>query len=132
MSTARPRQRLQFGLRSLLVLITLLALGSWLADEASIVHRRKEMRESLAADFGAVKSATKLRANNGEIFGPLAPGPPEPVVWRRWLGDEAVLDVLLSYGTPKSRLDYVQALFPEARVHARLHPVDPKIGGNMF
>jgi hypothetical protein len=117
-----PRRRLQFGLRSLLALITLAALGLWLAGEFNVVERRTQMRQFLAASAGAVESATKLRAANGEIYGPLGPGPPEPVFWRRWMGDEAVFDVMLPYGTSQSKLEQVKRVFPEARVHVCLYP----------
>ncbi|HWC90110.1 MAG TPA: hypothetical protein VG433_10655 [Pirellulales bacterium] len=128
-----PRRRLQFGLRSLLAVITLAALGSWLAGEFNVVQRRTKMRQFLAANAGAVESATKLRAANGELYGPLGPGPPEPVFWRRWMGDEAVSDVLRPYGTSQSQLDRVRAVFPEAHVHACPYPFGYKMRGtNMF
>jgi hypothetical protein len=117
-----PRRRLQFGQRSLLALITLAALGSWFFGEFNIVRRRTEMRQFIAANNGDVESATKLRAANGEIFGPSAPGPSDPMFWRRWMGDEAVFDVMLPYGTSQSKLEQVKRVFPEARVHVCLYP----------
>lgn len=128
-----PRRRLPFGLRALLALVTLAAilamLGSWFAGEWNIVRRRTEMRAFLAANDGNVESATKLRAANGEIYGPDAPGPREPVFWRRWMGDEAAIEVLLPYGTSQGELHRVRKLFPEAHVHARSYHREHKMPG---
>lgn len=125
-----PCRRAQFRLRALLIVITLAAVGSWLAEELHTVRQRTELREVLATNSAVVESATKLRASNGEIFGPLAPGPPDPVFWRRWLGDEALVDVTLPYGATASEQEEVRSVFPEARVHARRYP--EYHGGNLF
>lgn len=91
-----PRRRVQFTLQTLLLAILLAPLTVWIGSEALVARKRVGQRERLLHDVGAVVvSATRVRATNGTIDGPLAPGPPEPSRLRRWLGDQSLVQIVL-------------------------------------
>ena len=103
----KPRRRLQFSLRTLLIVVAMLgvlfAVGRYVADQAKIVAERKAWIE--AHGRGWVTGTVDF-----------AQGDPEkrPSIIRRWLGDVAA-DNIEVHGS-NTDLKVAAALFPEANI----------------
>jgi hypothetical protein len=104
-----PRRRFQFRLRTLMIVVTLLALpGAYVATQAKFVRAR---------------SAWKTRYEHCHFpcisWGGTYDGPDLPPV-RRWLGDQPVSFVLFEYGVAQDDVDEAKTLFPEAEININL------------
>ena len=123
---AQPRRRwFRFSLRTLLVLITLIAC--WLGWESHVVRSRKQLRQDMELRPGVrFLTADLYRFYNG-------PGaPPQPAVrvsqLRQWLGDQAIQEIEYQRGYHNLSPQEVATLsrtFPEAKVHETDPPMIP-------
>ncbi len=109
----RKRRWFQFSLRSLIIVVTLLAVAcGYVAWQAKIVRERKAMRERWS---GKVWFRTP-DMGSGSIPPPPTQ-PPAKVTWlRELLGDEAMEGIWLPNDTPQSEVDQIKALFSESKV----------------
>jgi hypothetical protein len=112
------RRRFQFRMRTLMIVVTLLAVAcAYLAHEAKIVRERKAFLQSPGE---RVIQSPSYR--NGQPV-----DPDMKVSWiRRMLGDGPVSMIALPMGTEKTECDRITALFPETKIMAyypRLHPM---------
>jgi hypothetical protein len=95
-----PRRRFQFRLRTLLIVVTLLAVVcGYVAHEAKIVRERDAMRLEL-------KNLGWINASDHTSL---------PFI-RRWLGDEQYSMILVPRGTSNDYIARVKAVFPESNV----------------
>jgi hypothetical protein len=103
------KRRLQFSLRSLLIVVTVAAVAcAWLAHEAHAVQQRKSLRQWIEEGGGTCIA-------NG--LGPhIPPGSriEEPSLVRRWLGDQTVGTVFLPRKTSNKDLQRIKTCFPGA------------------
>ncbi|HEY4311724.1 MAG TPA: hypothetical protein VGN12_19920 [Pirellulales bacterium] len=102
------RRWFQFSLRTMFALMTLVAL--WLASELATIRERRQMRERIHADFGTVINVSEAR----ELGLSLEKQSVSVPFWRRWLGDEAVAEVDLAFGSLDEKVTAAQKMFPEA------------------
>ncbi|HEY4311956.1 MAG TPA: hypothetical protein VGN12_21085 [Pirellulales bacterium] len=109
-----PRRRwFQFGLRSLLVVVTLLAF--WLAWELHFIRERQRLIRDYSSPpkswlFGVL--TPEKRQQDPSFRWPTIP------FWRKWLGDEPVATVCINpftYSDAKD-IESMAASFPEADV----------------
>ena len=123
-----PRRWFQFRLGALFLLTTLVAL--WLAWELSYIRERKSLRAALEES-----GATVISANEGERIllvlqqaQQAGAGAPQPVpsvnvgrlpYWREWLGDEAIVEILLPEESSPAHLAHAERIFSEADVKIR-------------
>lgn len=117
-----PRRRWSFGLKVLLIAVTLLAvcLGCW---ESSIVRRRARFMAWLQTHGGSVQiyeppqSRKPFRSALSLVFG-TGTEVEEPHIpeWRKRLGDVPVCTIGLPAGSSESECKQAEALFPEAQV----------------
>jgi hypothetical protein len=141
----RPREaqsgksRFQFRLRTLMIVVTLLAADcGYLAWQAKIVRERKATLAEIEASGGAFVSYTPvslfsqsrfdIEREVGRIphFDPRRYLPHFDRVQsaiRRWLGDEIVFDIWLPDTVPLSEINRIERCFPEAAVQ-RGEPAD--------
>src|SRR4051812_5709320 len=94
------RRRFQFSLRTLLIGVTLLAVGCWYAAQAKIVRDRETWKNR------SIQSSSWLRPRH------VVKGNPDegPSLIRRWLGDYSRTSVLVLY--PEDQAE-ARRLFPE-------------------
>ena len=104
-----PRwRRPQFGLRSLLIGVTLLGLGvASFAWQVNAVKSRRELADEITARGGSVYSASELQTPQD--------GDPIPS-FRRWLGDGAVGTIYLPSPNFSERDFRDPRSFPEAHI----------------
>ena len=96
------RRRFQFRLRTVFVVVTLLAV--WMGWQAHIVRHRKEMLDWMIARQWAVVE--------------LGPDQSPSLPWhRRLMGDRELSIVIPDHGTHENQQE-VQAAFPKARILA--------------
>jgi hypothetical protein len=101
--SAPPRRRFQFRLRTLLIVVTLLAVAcGYVAHEARIVQdRRDEWKRSV--------TYRHVMFRNEDEFGILN--------WtRRALGDKVVYIIALPEETDPAELARLHSIFPEGRI----------------
>ncbi len=116
-----PRPRFQFRLRTLFVVVTLLAAAcGYVAHEYRIVQRRNEKRENLW-----LVDVQWMTAESYEKHRSLPLGrPPPKISWiRQQLGDVPVYFLSLPETTSDEYAKEIQAIFPEAIVQKREHRV---------
>jgi hypothetical protein len=101
------RRRFQFGLGTMLALMTLLAL--WLGWEK---HYIQERRDFLELNKAAIAAGPKRYVMSRRV----PPKPAEIPFWRRWLGDEPVDVISMPFAAGKEAHAKAMALFPEARL----------------
>jgi hypothetical protein len=106
--TATIRRRFRFGLRTLFVMVTLLAC--WLGWELKFVQERRAMLGSLLASGNGYTTCSQLVASSDEHG--FAYNPATIPFWRRWLGDEAVESIIVP--DAQEPLSKALTLFPEA------------------
>jgi hypothetical protein len=111
-----PKRRLrwfQFRLRTVFAVTTLVALAAgWVGWQAKIVQERKWLREHSRANFLPLKDYNPISPN--ETW---AKGAPSISWFREWLGDEAILRILVDRLSPAYReLNQLEAVFPEADI----------------
>jgi hypothetical protein len=102
----RKRRWFQFRLRTLMIVVTLLAtVCAYVSWQMRIVRERQ---------------AEVNREVEGRIIGTDDVEKDNPVPWiRRLLGDQCVLLIWMPLGTDPAELDRLRALFPEALVETR-------------
>jgi hypothetical protein len=97
------RVRFQFRLRTLMIAVTVLALGcGYFAHEARVVHERTPMLEAIRSKGGY--TTTYRHASK----------PPSPTWLRRILGDETVEVLTLPASTDNVTIAEIRRLFPDA------------------
>jgi hypothetical protein len=105
----RRRRWFQFSLRSLLVVVTVAAVGcAWVAREGRIVQERKAVRQWIEEGGGACVN------NDLAARIPSASGSDEPSIVRRWLGDRTVRTVFLPRKTSDRDMQRIKTCFPGA------------------
>jgi hypothetical protein len=122
----KPKRRwFQFSLRTLLIVVALLAVPlGYVGWQAKIVRERKAMVREVAKMGGQVVFSsyeTKLGPDSHFRFGETTMKPPYPTVstLRAWLGDDFALGIALPAATPTDTLKRVEQIFPEAKVAKR-------------
>jgi len=130
MLPAPKRRWLRFSLRSMFVLVTLVAI--WLGWNVHVVRQRNDMTTWLSASgrgraivvseekFVRMRSSSEalsrmratLLSNDGSDVFEADPGK-LPSRLRRWLGDKLYISIVIY---DKDDLDQVRRTFPEARV----------------
>lgn len=88
--------------------VVVTAFAVWLGRQVNVVRERKAMRDWLndGNSYYVGISGDRLVA----VFNNPATIP----IWRRWLGDEPVEFIGIFKEMPKTKVDDVQSLFPEA------------------
>ena len=123
MSQAPPTRRrwFQFGLGTMLLLVTVFAV--WLGWELSYIRERRAYAQGCADRGRPCVFVSEASAQGLDKLGVALPTIP---IWRRWLGDEAVVLVGLPTtdfskpidpATQQQFMDDCERLFPE---HVRL------------
>jgi hypothetical protein len=132
---------LQFWLRALLALVSLLAVG--LGWQYYSVYQRRAARDWVERNGGTVDvyapspPSERVEISPGvdlvitfgsgqRIHGPK--DAPEIPQWKRWLGDEAYNQILLPEGSSPADVVRMRELFPEATVEVN----QPPAGGSGF
>ena len=111
MSQAPPtrRRRFQFGIGTMLLIVTVFA---WLSWELKFVWDRHDAK---------AKAIYAMPADGYEHVRekvlPEVTEQPRIPIWRRWLGDEPFLLLILHPEAPDEDLHRMRRLFPEATVH---------------
>ncbi len=102
-----------FSLRTMFVFVTLFAV--WLGWELKYIRDRKACLRRLAEDpENLVILTTRYEERGLDYVALLALSEPVTVpVWRRWLGDEALVCVCLAVGSDFD-VHQIHRLFPEA------------------
>jgi hypothetical protein len=105
----RKRRWFQFSLRTLLILVALLASACavvrWRYD---FVWQRRAMIRQIAIEHRGVA---------GISVDPVTFEPIEQLSWiRRLLGDQPIIDISLPADTPAAERAAIRAVFPEARL----------------
>jgi hypothetical protein len=117
----RKRRWYQFSLRTLLIVVTLLAVPlSYVGWQAKIVRERRSVADEITQHGGFVHWASTITDNSQPklVISPrLNIKPPYPnVSWlRRLLGDDYVL-VIISAGMSDEAYNRAEAVFPEAYI----------------
>jgi hypothetical protein len=116
--SAPPHRRFQFRLRTLLIVVTLLAVAcAYFARPMKIARNRNAMLGQIRLvdqgdiiRYGHEEDGLNPPAENTSGF---------PVSWeRRLFGDEAIAAIFLPLDTEKKHLADIHAMFPEARIAA--------------
>ena len=98
-------RRLQFGLGTMLVVVTIFAL--WLGWEVRFIRERQAFLQWIKSQ----------EPTGGFVIRSSWSGAPAPIpFWRRWLGDEPENLIELPAGSMPADRDQAKALFPEAVV----------------
>jgi hypothetical protein len=135
-ANAKPRRRrLQLSTHALLILLTVLAgCIAWTVSEVRYVRLRQAARTAALEGDGRLLSVADWEARPEGAAHNLR-SPVTIPAWRRWMGDEAMLDVAIPYGSSDATLEAAKLLFPEAQVYVAQPHVNvsgPQIGGGMF
>ena len=125
MSAPSPRRWFRFSLRTLLVLVTLVAC--WLGWEASVVRGRKQLMKEME-----LRPGVRFLTSDLYLFYMGQGTPPKAVArvsqLRRWLGDKAIQEIEYQRGFHNLSPQEVATLartFPEAIVHETDPPMIP-------
>lgn len=128
------RRWLTFSLRAALGVLTVFCV--WLGWQVNLVHQRNAMRAAVEQSGGIVDIFIRpefpdesLAIMSYERSGPVEE--PEIPQWRRWLGDEAISQLILPAGSSEPELARARALFPEAEVEERTPGKARQMGGGM-
>ncbi|HEV2971233.1 MAG TPA: hypothetical protein VGY55_14760 [Pirellulales bacterium] len=102
----RKRRWFQFSLRSLMIVVTLLAIPcGWLAHQARVVEERKALRSWLLDNGGVIHEA-QYEMEHPET---------SQITWIRILiGDHTALSINFPYGISKPQASRMKTVFPEA------------------
>ncbi len=97
------KPRLQFGLRTLLVVVTLAAfLCAYVGREAKWIADRREAKQGSVAAL-AVDEFVSLEPRSA----------PWPLAW---LGEDGYAVIIVPMSAPNSKIDRLKELFPEAKI----------------
>jgi len=101
-----PGGRLQFGLRSFLILVALIAV--WLGSEMHTIRQRQLLRAHIKKQGGEITPATaNLLPSQAQAYS----------TWRNWMGDEPIAYVGISMSQQTDQeVAEAERLFPEAIV----------------
>lgn len=120
------RRRLQFSLNALLMLLTVLAgCIAWTISEVRYVHLRQAVAKSTLEQNGRLLSVADWEARP-EVAANSIHSPVTNPIWRRWMGDQPMLEVAILYGSSDTTLEATKLLFHEAQVYVA---EPPKSGG---
>ncbi len=123
--SAKPRRWFSFSLRTLLILITLVAC--WLGWESNVVRGRKQLMQDMELRQGVrILTAEAYSAYHDSRT------PSEPIarvsMLRRWLGDKAIQEIEYVTGYHKLSQEDIARLtrtFPEAKVREAQPLMEP-------
>jgi hypothetical protein len=117
MSEAPIRRRYQFGIGTMLLIVTVFA--GWFGWEVSFIRARKEMRQEIKAEYahrgavlrqltmwGGLDSWDTIAVNKAVSY----------PAWRRWLGDTPMDLPTVTRNTEADAIR-TRALFPESEIH---------------
>jgi hypothetical protein len=110
MSFHLPRRRFQFRLRTLLIVVTLLAVVcAYVTHEAAIVRKREAWLETHFESFKGKSHMFKIivQADRNRV----------PSGLRKWLGDYDLQSWVLSRQDTRETAIEISALFPEATIY---------------
>jgi len=123
------RRRLQFSLRTLLFVVTLLCIAfAWVGWQVRIVQERKaKLAKLLSAGIVVTLDNVREFAKGGphgvwdDVLIPAEPvvlrdGSTDILWYRRWLGDEAVVIFWTNHKLTAEERGNVEQIFPEAKV----------------
>jgi hypothetical protein len=112
-----PRRRFQFRLRTLLILVTALALPCAVVGwELNFIRQRQAALVWLKEGAGwAITTAEYQQLPDQAPHNPSGPAMEIPA-WRRWLGDEPIAAIGFERRIPKADRERVRRLFPEAEI----------------
>ena len=110
---ALPHRRFQFRLRTLLIVVTLLALACGYASwEAKIARER---HKAVAAYRAVGGYAVEIDETPGGGHGTMTRFPQAP--WPlRWFGEDGYSEILVPQGTSAGEIERLASLFPEASI----------------
>ncbi|MGO9111573.1 MAG: leucine-rich repeat domain-containing protein [Thermoguttaceae bacterium] len=118
------RRRFQFSVRSLLVLVVVVAMPcSWIAVEIRATKKEREAIEAVRKAENWVFYDFEMDASEKKMANP---EPPQPAWLRRLLGDEFFCDVVEVHATTNAAIKNVES-FPELRT---LFTYSPASGDN--
>jgi hypothetical protein len=119
MTLATKRRWFRFSLRTLFVAVTV--IGVWLGWQFNFVNERRAMRAWIVDHGGFVDIFTRPDTTGSlaiihysRLMGP--DEEPEIPQWRRWLGDEAVNQVMMPAESSAADINRAKHLFPEGEV----------------
>jgi hypothetical protein len=118
----RNRRWFQFSLRSLMIVVTLLAVPcAYVGWHAKIIHRRKAMINKLTRLDGACLTVAQVaEVEPSHEFDDTTLTLP----WiRKWLGDEPMFGLYIPESVPDADASEIASAFPEAVVsQSRIFP----------
>ena len=106
----KPSRWIRIGLWTMLAIVTIAV--SWLGEEVSFIRQRRHFQSTLNRGESMPKS-TELIAENALTKPGRSPHIP---LWRRWLGDKPIAELILPADTPQAKLEQAKRLFPEAAI----------------
>jgi hypothetical protein len=113
MPEPHKRRWLQFGLRTCLVFITIIAVGlGWLAWNVRTVQQRAGFRKQLSTRRDGTQIFPHYEVANWDLPRKTA----RVSKLRKWLGDSRVGVIRFPHDAPQSDLDAAAELFPEAHI----------------
>jgi hypothetical protein len=113
---SRFRPLHSFSLRTLLIVVTLLAIPlGWIGYQAKIVRERTALLKKIEDSHGLSLPFDALYA---------FPGPNTLNFVRRWSGDEPIGEIVLSDTIQPADVQEILDAFPEANIHPRFHYSD--------
>lgn len=105
MSTPPRRRWIQFGMRTMFVVVT--AIAVWLGWELNYIRERREFSQRpRVLGFNQLES----------IHDGMGVDLPTIPFWRRWLGDHAILNIAIR-DSPEEDASDAMRLFPEAEIY---------------
>ena len=112
------RRWFQFGLGTLFFVVT--ALAVWLGWELRLVRARSTYRQWLQDNGGGSNTAGWVAEHDPTESTERSRIP----LWRQWMGDEPIYDVLIPFGSSEDELAHARRLFPEAE-YVRIMGIPP-------
>ncbi len=112
-----PRPRIQFGLRTLLIIVVLVAIPCAVVGwELHYIRQRQAALAWLRDGGGWVVTTAEYQQLPGQA--PRDPSGPTMQIpaWRRWLGDEPIAEIGFASKISAADRERVRELFPEADV----------------
>jgi hypothetical protein len=113
----KPRRRLQFSLRTLLIFVTLIAtLAAILGWQLNFIRERQAALMWLKQGAGwSITTAEYEQLPDQPPHDPASPSRQIPK-WRRWLGDEPIASIGFERKISTADRERVRRLFPEAEI----------------